>query len=706
MTGKVVSLNQGYPERRPDQVTTFDHLSTSQIGYRSNPDTLVGRHGLAIYSRMANDEQVKAVLNFKRDAITARGWQFKFREGTSLSASEQALRIRIFTEMLARMRGSFADAMNSIMTGRAYGFSITEKVYGEIEVDGKVWPGINKLLGRDPMSFRFYTDDYGSLDKIEQQTNRAGLIEVDRNRIIHYVHAPEWDHVWGRSDLREAYRSWYIKDQISGLWAMYLERMAGGFLHASQADGVELTTAETEALDEALKKSKSLGAIRTPPGITLNVIHPPATDGYKVAIEFHDLAIAKALLVPNLLGISSTGGTGSYSQSQTQLDAFFWTLNADSTRLEECLNEQLFRDLGDQAWGDKEYPEFKFKPASLEHVKWTITTWQALVGAKVVIPTEEDEAFLRKLMEMPERDEKSTVLEDPVAKAAAESAERIAASNAEAAAAQGADDGAALPGEAGADPEADDAGDPKKRTPIGKGKEQMRRRLMLDFVRELFGFNPDQPRDADGKFAPSGGGGDSSGGGLNESEKRWGEGRDRPEPGTDIRVRDGMQGGGMRGIVREGDISSAAYVTVALQDGTSRTYHESDLLPVSDDELEREQEDRDEEDLDSRWKTGTGRYIRERQSEQPPSRVTLRTHDSFYVTFDSQTSRDGWLHSLKPGYTLVLDEAVDIADATPPLGDVFSTVRVVDAPQSLPAGARLKLIRVADGLVEAKLVNA
>jgi len=516
MSGKVIPLSQAYPERRPDQVTTFDLLSTSTIGFRSNPDTLVGRHGLTIYSKMANDEQVKAVLNFKRDAITARGWQFKYRDDCPLDEDEQALRRRVFTEAVARMRGAFSDALNAIMTGRAYGFSITEKVYGEITVDGKEWPAINMLLGRDPLSFRFYTDEYGTLEKIEQQTQRSGLVEVDRARVIHYVHAPEWDHVYGRSDLREAYRSWYIKDQISNLWPMYLERFAGGFIHASIPAGVDVAPADLEALDEALKKAKSLGAIRTPPGVVLTVHQPGSTDGYERAIQYHDLAIAKALLVPNLLGISNAGNTGAYAQSQTQLEAFFWTLNADASRLEECLNEQLFRDLGDQAWADGEYPEFKFKPASLEHVKWVIQTWSGLLGAKAVVPTEEDETFLRKLLEMPPRDEGSTVLENPIEKQAREDAakqqEAAAAAQQElaiATAKNGAPPDAEDAGEDAAADEEDDATESKKPTPVGKGKTTMARLIEDSVRRVLMEYDESKhPRGSDGKWADGAGGGD------------------------------------------------------------------------------------------------------------------------------------------------------------------------------------------------------
>lgn len=418
MAGKVVPLDQGYPKRRPDQVTTFDVLSTSTVGWRANPDTLVGRYGLQVYSQMANDEQVKAVLNFKRDAITARGWDWTFPETSSLSEDEQKKRIRVFGKAVASMRGAFVDGLNAIMTGRAFGFSMTEKVYGEIELDGKQWPAINMLLGRDPLSFRFYTDAYGTLERAEQQTNRAGTVDVDLRRVIHYVHAPEWDHVYGRSDLREAYRAWYIKQEVSKLWPLYLERFAGGLLHAELPAESSLTTDELDALKDALGRAKSLGYLMTPGGVKVNIHQPPPTDAYERAIQFQDLAIAKALLVPNLLGISHTGETGAYAQSQTQLEAFFWTLNADAARLVACLNEQLFRDLGDQAWGDGDYPEFCFKPASMEHVRWIVTTWAQLVTAKAVQTSEQDEAHLREILEMPPRvededDEDATVTSDP-----------------------------------------------------------------------------------------------------------------------------------------------------------------------------------------------------------------------------------------------------------------------------------------------------
>lgn len=416
MAGSVTPLSNLYPEPKMDRITTYDLINTlSGVYPRTNTDQLVGQKGLQIYSLMANDEQVKAVMNFKRDAITARGWTFKMRDDSPLAEEERAARIAIMSECVKRMKGSFSDALNMVATGRAYGFSITEKVYTQIDINGKTWTGINQLLGRDPLSFYFYTDDYGVLNKIEQKVTGKPPLTVDQKRVIHYVHSPEWDHVFGRSDLREAYNAYYAKTQVRNLWLLYLEKFAGGVIVAARKDenAPRFGTPEYQSLQDALKNWKSLGSVILPMGVEADVHMPTSTDAYEKAVVFHDLAIAKALLVPNLLGISHTGQTGAYSQSQTQLEAFFWTLNADAQRLEACLNEQLFKDLGDQNWGDGEYPEFCFKPASWEHVKWVVTTWTDLLGAKAVIPTEEDEAFLRKLLELPPRDEKSTPLPQP-----------------------------------------------------------------------------------------------------------------------------------------------------------------------------------------------------------------------------------------------------------------------------------------------------
>lgn len=436
MAGKVQSLNVPYPDQKPDRVTTYDQNSpwSSGIdGRRYNPDDLVRKKGLPIYAQMVNDEQVKAVVDFKLAAILARGWCFEFDEDSELSDEDKADRVKVFKKIIKRMRGSFNDALDAVASGREFGYSLTEKVYGDVQVKGKTYRGINRLLTRDPNSFEFKTDDYGELLSTTQKTNSGKQIDVDMDRMVHYVHRPRFDRVFGRSDLRAAYRAWYSKGELIKLWLQFLEKFAGGIAVASRETDQAPAhgTTEYDTLQDSLRSMASTRSIILPMGVTLEVLFPATTDAYEKACVFFDLAIAKALLVPNLLGLSHTGQTGAYSQSQTQLEAFFWTLGNDGSRLEECLNEQLFRDLGDQNWGDGDYPEFHFKPSSMEHIKWVISTWKDLVGVSAVITTEEDEKRLREMLDMPPRDPESAPLVDPAKEAELKLREKEIDSNAQ-----------------------------------------------------------------------------------------------------------------------------------------------------------------------------------------------------------------------------------------------------------------------------------
>lgn len=398
-----------------DDVATYERATIS-LGPRYTPDLLIRRNGIAIYEKMRVDEQVKAVMNFKRDAITARGWTFKYEDESSLSEEERGKRIRVFTEIFNKMHGSFVDALNVIATGRDYGFSLTEKVYSDVTIDKAAYRGLNMLMGRDPSTFEFFTDDYGILQKVDQVVP-GKRITVDMARMIHYVHSPEFDRFYGRSDLREAYRAWFIKQRVGEYWLAYLERMAGGIVLMKKTPDctIQYGSPEQNSLQQVLTNWHSSAGAIIPAGIEPEVIMPTSTDAYEKAMVFWDLAIAKALLVPNLLGISHTGQTGAFAQSQTQLEAFFWTLNADSERLEATINEQLVQDLGDQNFGDGDYPYFCFKPASIEHIKRVIDNWKVLVDAKSVITSEADEEHFRKLLDMPKRDEDTEPLIDPLA---------------------------------------------------------------------------------------------------------------------------------------------------------------------------------------------------------------------------------------------------------------------------------------------------
>ena len=426
-----------------------------------NPDELIGLKGARIYRKMMTDEQVKAVVRFKRDAITGRKWYFEFDAKDLLSANaeetapkklrarfdampiieeqpaeeaeeapvapkeagtlseEQELRIRVFEQVIEQMDGSFFDALNAIMTAVPYGFSMTEKVYKDIEVDGKTWIGIKRLALKPFDTFLFSPDEYGNISKAIQRFEGHEQV-IDMERFIHYVQNADVDAQYGQSELREAYRAWFSKDIAIRFWNIFLERYASGFLKIQPVAGVKITSgsAEHTALVNLLTNLGPKTGVLLPSGVEAELVYPATTDAYEKAIASHDKAIAKALLVPNLMGISEQGQTGSYSQSQTQLEAFMWTLEAEANRLEEALNERLFRPLGEMNFGAGPYPRFRFKPLSEAMKMQIIKTWFELVKASAVTSTDADEKHIRELLDFPEAGEPLNTLAPSAAGAA------------------------------------------------------------------------------------------------------------------------------------------------------------------------------------------------------------------------------------------------------------------------------------------------
>jgi SPP1 gp7 family putative phage head morphogenesis protein len=415
MTGSVTPL-KGKESDKPklDTITSLESVFT--IGpnewQRINPDQLVRQKGLRIFGAMRLDDQVKAASTFKRDAIVSRGWTFSYDDSSSLSLDEQQKRIDMFEDIIDAFPGSFVDALNAVAAGRDYGFSLVEKVFSAVDLDDGTAIGISALKFRDPNLFEFITDGYGELVEFRQ---RAGgqIIKLNLSDFIYYVHAPEVEPYFGSSDLRAAYKYWYMKGRIQDYWGQFLERLAGGFAVLTAKDGSAPKAGTTEyfSMQALLANLRGAAGLLVPQGMEFKLEQIGSTDEFEKAITFFDLGIARSMLVPNLLGASHTGragggvaGSGQGSQSQTQLESFYWTLQQDQARLEACLNQQLFKPLARYNFADEDGPVFGFKPLSEERLRWLVQTWVTMVSGGTVVATEEDEAYLRKLLDMPARD--------------------------------------------------------------------------------------------------------------------------------------------------------------------------------------------------------------------------------------------------------------------------------------------------------------
>jgi len=368
-----------------------------------NPDTLASRKGgLRIYDKIRRDDTVKGCMNLRKFAVLCSGWVVE-----PASDDEADIEVAEFVKHnLERVKGTFEDVLLNIMTAFDYGFSVSEKVYtllpGTEPYGGKV--GVKAIKTRKPHGVDFDVDEFGNLRK-NGVWQGFGTRKLPPNKFIIYTYRKEFDNWYGVSDLREAYRAWWSKDVIIKLYNIYLERYsmppAVGTLKKA------LTKNERTTLKNILDNLQARTSIVLPDGVELDFpeVSGRGASTYKDAIAVHDMAIARSLLIPNLLGVSEQGHYGSYSQGKVHFDVFLQIVDKHRRDLEEVLNEQLVRELVSFNYAVDKYPKFKFRPMDEEKRQAMAKLFIDAVEKGVISPTLKDENKLRQHLGWPEREE-------------------------------------------------------------------------------------------------------------------------------------------------------------------------------------------------------------------------------------------------------------------------------------------------------------
>lgn len=375
-----------------------------------DPDTLRHNKGYDVYEKMMKDDQIKAALKFKIYSVLSRSYHFDIstkideETGKEIEDEEQKRMADFFEVVIDQIKGSWIENLELILSAFKYGYSFCEKNFGPIEFEDKSYWGIKDIKLRPYETFDggVTIDEHGNITKIKQMQG-AQELEIPINKIIHFVHQKDIDAHYGESDLKAAYRHWWAKDIAIKLHNLYLERLAGGFIDASYT-GKLSEGAKTDLKNLVNNISGKMGALH-PDTVKLTLFPAVKTDAYQLAIAMCDKGISKSILVPNLLGLSEQGNVGSYSQSDTQKDMFFFIINAIAKQLDEVLNEQLFRQLALWNFGTEKFPRYTSDEFSEEQREMIAKSWAELVNKNAVTKSDSDETHIRNLMHFPDKTE-------------------------------------------------------------------------------------------------------------------------------------------------------------------------------------------------------------------------------------------------------------------------------------------------------------
>lgn len=365
-----------------------------------NPDELFTRKGLGIIDRMVRDDQVKAALAFKKASVLAAGYDIELPE-----TAPEDWEVGVFiTDVLKRMEGKFAWKCRELLTALDYGYSVSEKIWERR--DNMIV--LKNIKTRKPHDFIFIQDPHGETMGLRQMG-----MDMPIDKFIIYSFESQFSNPYGRSDLVASYRPWWLKDNAYKWMSMLLERLGVPPIFALyNPNAIQGQT--RDELKNILSRLQGATTGIIPRGKPDDLeLWTPELAGqvatvFTPAIDMLDRHISRGLLMPGQLGLGAENNqVGSYAKSRTHFDVYMLIVESIRGDLEDLIQEQVIEplvNLNFPAVLREDMPRFRFLPIKDETRVDILTAWAVLVNGKIVKPTSDDEARIRELTGMPERE--------------------------------------------------------------------------------------------------------------------------------------------------------------------------------------------------------------------------------------------------------------------------------------------------------------
>lgn len=392
--------NSRFKELGNSGVQIFDGIIT---GEEYNFD-LMGRRALQTWDEMRrSDAAVKMSLKVVKEPVKALTYHVQ-------PASKEPLDIQIAEDIHANIFDvlRWKTSLSEILTHLDFGFAPFEKVYEYGPLNGNDRIYLSRLAFRKQSSIaKWVTED--KKPGISQYGVGGQLISIPLHKIVVFTNEQEGDNFEGTSILRAAYKHWFYKDKLYQIDAIGHERQALGVVkikHPKNASPKHLEEAENAARN---LRANEEAFIKEPEGWELEFMDMKAGSlkDTEPSISHHNRQIPISVLA-GFMDLGATSGSGSRAVGETQLKMFEYAIKSIADYICDTFNRYVIKDLVDINYNVTEYPKLVAGEVSGESLKELAAALKELIDAGVIIPTEEDEAYLRGIMRLPERVEEET----------------------------------------------------------------------------------------------------------------------------------------------------------------------------------------------------------------------------------------------------------------------------------------------------------
>ena len=312
-----------------DKVRDFPRNLMKKISYNSNPSSNHNYYGSGTeydflrykhegklsyydYEKILDDTQVGVAVDILMNFLLSKGYVI-----TSNSDAPEDIEIKEFIEdMFDNMDTPFRKVRKDIYTSIIYGYSVLEEVYTLNDDNRIVLKGLYGLHMKTLQKNPFVKNEKGELIAIHQESIN-GSCDIPYEKIMLCRFNNRFDELAGQSILNRIREYPHLKDKIITWLVTFLYKHENPVTYAKLANNSAFKQDVLKMLDEVAEGRTSLTIGKEDELATLESSH--RGEAFFNALNYFDNLIFRGLFIGTLL-LGDGGQTGSYAQSQTQLN--------------------------------------------------------------------------------------------------------------------------------------------------------------------------------------------------------------------------------------------------------------------------------------------------------------------------------------------------------------------------------------------------
>jgi hypothetical protein len=378
-------------------IITQEEYNQNLVGIRANQKYEIMRR---------SDSTVRSALQVVKLPIQSAKYDIEaVKDDDGVVTPEDQEKADYIKRELFNRNINFEKFIKAALTQFDFGYSVFEKVYELTEFNGSPRIGLKKLASRKQLTIVSWETEDGN-EGITQLTRNGHRASIPRDKLVIFTHDQEGDNYEGVSLLRYVYKEWDIKDKLTIVNAIALEKLGVGVPIVRARDGETMTTSDENDAIDALSnmRANQKSYLKIPKTATVEMLDLKGNTTKDVlpTIIYLDGRIMTAILA-RFMELGGSSGTGAEALSKDLSSLFMKSEEAVVKDMVATIFEDVIKQLCDFNYSDMSggYPKLTFGSIADDDTIALATAIGGLVSAGAFTPDPELENDLRGRFKVP-----------------------------------------------------------------------------------------------------------------------------------------------------------------------------------------------------------------------------------------------------------------------------------------------------------------